>query len=270
MSQAKFLHRGLELGVPQGCERGVHLSPTTSLHWGLQQIAGKGMTMTRKLLLAVTAVILLMVPMALAQVEIVSLGGTASDSFVFTGTGGGSWTLALVNPCPVGQCTATGQGPAFGTNGFYSFNTTGVTITGTYNGSNDWTITQNQGIGFNIGSSAGGHNLLSGSLQLVSMDQTGKTGSFNDELVANLSNLTGTLAQYFTAAGGIYQFTVDLTTCKNGTCLSGLGAGQTFKTDLGSSGEITSTPEPGTFVLLGAGLLGVGGYLRRRIGVFST
>jgi hypothetical protein len=249
----------------------VHLS-LLLLGWGSNKSLGREMNMTRKLLLAVMAVTLLTVPMALAQVEIVSLGGTAADSFVFTGTGSGNWTLGLVNPCPAGQCTATGEGPALGTNGFYSFNTTGVTITGTYNGGNDWTISQSGGawggaILFNIGSTTGGNNLLSGDLQLVSLDQTGKIGSFNDNLIANLTNLTGTLAQYFTAAGGIYQFDIDLTTCKGGTCLSGLGSGQTFKTDLGSSGEITSTPEPGTFVMLGAGLLGVGGYLRRKIGV---
>jgi len=220
--------------------------------------------MTKKLLLVVTAVSLLMVPMALSQVPIVGLGPTNTGAFQFTGTGstdgGSDWSLSIVNPCPNSNfCTATGAGPAGGTNGFYSLNTAGVTITGTYEGGGSWDITQNQGIGFDIGSSVGGHNLLSGDLTLVSLFQNGKQGNFNDNLVVNLTNLAGTLAQYF-PSGAILSFTLDITKGN----LETLGNGVTIKAT-GSSGEIDNTPEPGTFAMLGAGLLTVGGYLRRKM-----
>lgn len=215
--------------------------------------------------LAVLAASLLIAPLAVAQVEIVNLGASAQNSFIFAGNGspgGNDWSLVLVNPCRgAGHCTAVGVGPGplAGSKGFYSFDVVGVTIHGNETHADSWSITENKPIGFDIGTSKGGDQLLQGSLTLVSMQQNGAGRKFNDVLTAKLTVTGGALAQYFSDGGALLTF--DIATTQN---LMSLPVGTTFATT-SRNGEISPAPEPGTFVLLGSGLLAFGGYLRKKM-----
>lgn len=192
------------------------------------------------------------VPISNAATDQISLGGTSSGSVVFNGTGGGNFNIVTSGLSSL----ALGQGIFGGAFGAYSITQTGA-ITGTFlglvGGADTWTITQANPLKFVFGS------FLTGNLQLVSLIQSSSSGVFNEALVANLTNLGGSLASDFTSAGGIASITIQFTSPTN---LAGIGVG----TDAAAiaTGNIQPTPEPGTMVLLGSGILGLGGYLRRK------
>jgi len=201
----------------------------------------------RKLLIALSLLVLLatVVSTATAQSEDIYLGG--SSTMLFTGTGGGDWTLAIGGVSGL----ASGTGPVVFSGVPYSFTQTG-TITGTYEGADQWDISQTSTLSISIGS------YLSGSLQLLTLGQSGKTGTFNDYFLANLTGLSGSLMGYF-PSGAILQVVIDLPST---TSLTGLGTG-TLSLGI-NHGSIGPTPEPGSMVLIGSGLLLLGGLARRR------
>lgn len=93
----------------------------------------------------------------------------------------------------------------------------------------------------------------------MSLQQTGNAGHFNDVLTAHLTGTGGALAQYSSYGGTLLTF--DIATTHD---LMNLASGVTFSDGM-TNGELSTTPEPGTFVMLGCGLLAVGGYLRRKV-----
>jgi hypothetical protein len=90
--------------------------------------------------------------------------------------------------------------------------------------------------------------ILAGDLALVTVttSSSGVLGIVNLNADANLTNLTGSLASTFGAPAGAVDFTFRV---KGGTI---------------SSGEVVPTPEPSSLLLLGTGLIGLGGAVRRR------
>jgi hypothetical protein len=152
---------------------------------------------------------------------------------------------------------------AFGTgiflsSGPYSITApSGVTATGTLTGPDTWSISQTGSLLFSYGTSG---SLLTGNLQLVDLSQSSSIGTFNDQLVANLTITGGSLAGLFSPSGGIAQLIIDL---PSGVDLSTLTTGQTETANV-SEGSIYQTPEPGSMLLIGSGLLGLAGLVRRR------
>jgi len=208
----------------------------------------------RKLLLAlcVFALLTAVAPIASAQNEI-TLGGT-SNTMTFVGNGSGGWTLSF--PGLTGTAFGTGvlsSGPSP-----YSITQGSVTITGTSIGADKWSIGQSGGLSFSYAPS--GTPLLTGSLQLVDLSQSGSLGNFDYTVVANLTNLGGSLSSDFTAAGAVVDITILFASA---TDLASLGSGGTLAAGI-SSGEIFQTPEPVSMVLVGSGLLMLGGLVRRR------
>ncbi len=207
---------------------------------------------TLRIVLLLLLTIACFVPISNAATNQISLGGTASGSVVFNGTGGGNFNLVTSGLTSI----AFGQGIFLGDNGFYSITQTGG-ITGTFlglvAGADTWQITQANPLSFVFGS------FLTGNLQLKSLIQSSSSGVFNESLVANLTNLGGSLASDFTAAGGIASITIQFTSPTN---LAGIGFGSDAAAI--ATGNIQPTPEPGSMILLGSGILGLGGYLRRK------
>jgi hypothetical protein len=211
----------------------------------------------RKALLGVSLFALLMtvVTTATAQNQI-TLGGTAANSLTFTGEGSGNWTLSFAGGALNGMAFGTGtlaSGPDP-----YSISQSGVTITGTYLGSDTWNVAQSGSLAFCYGG-CGASALLTGNLQLVSLAQTGQTGTFNDWLTANLTGLGGSLASLL-GSGGVLSITIDFSTP---TDLASLTPGATLGARV-SSGELFPSPEPASMVLVGSGLILLGGFVRRR------
>jgi len=103
--------------------------------------------------------------------------------------------------------------------------------------------------------------LLTGTLQLVSLAETGKTGTFNEDLTANIVVTGGSLASIL-GPEAVLSITVDFAS-KDKLRLGTLTSGQTVAAKI-SDGELTPTAEPVSMVLVGSGLLLLGGFVRRR------
>ena len=119
---------------------------------------------------------------------------------------------------------------------------------------------------FTSGPACGGTNFLSGTLQLTTVQQLpGSTlGTFNYNSSANLTGLTGSLSGSWTAQGIVV---LNLTFGSKVNLESLLSQNSTHKitgVKIGS-GTVDPTPEPGSMVLFGTGLLALGGVLRRKL-----
>jgi PEP-CTERM motif len=209
-------------------------------------------------LLLVLAVMLSTVRVASADVNQVIFGGSPGGSFSFTGAPTG-WTLSLSGVSGV----AFGSG-IFASSGTYNITQgMGVTLTGTPGLGDNWNISQSAPLTFKYVN--GGTTLLQGDLQLVNLSQDiagGSTGTFNYGLSANLTNLNGTLVGPNLFSGSaVVSFTIDFA---SGTSLSTLTGTSNTLTAAVSAGEINPTPEPASMALAGAGLLALGGFIRRR------
>jgi len=205
----------------------------------------------RKILLALSVLVVFMIAVstATAQNE-VALGGSAVDSLTFTGNGSSGWTLTFT-PNPL-TGSATGSGEMSPINGSYSITDSGVTITGTETSTDVWNVSQTGALGFSIGS------LLTGTLQLLNLSQSGMTGTFNYNLAANLTVTGGTDAGLVGNQANLgisidFDSATDLATIGTGTLLGRI-----------STGELDQTPEPMSMVLVGSGLILLGGLVRRR------
>jgi len=183
--------------------------------------------------------------------------GPSSGNITFTSNGSGSATVSL------GTLTGTafGTGAAASGPAAYSLTQSG-NINMTYNGT-FWDITQDNPISFCYGGSGScDGSLLTGDLQLVSFFQTGKSGTFNGNLEANLTITGGSLAGVFGGIGhaAMLSFTVDLASL-NGDLSTTEGS---FSGPI-SAGELKPVPEPATLGMLGTGLMLLGGAIRRRL-----
>jgi len=176
-----------------------------------------------------------------------------------------------VGSCTLGaSCVTSGAESSgiFGNNaGFYELDFSAASpITITSTGGGNFSVAQNGNnpIAFQFNSLADmtGTNFLSGNLQLLSLQQTANTstGSFNENLTANLTGLGGSLANLFGPSGAIGRINIEFTSSVDLATLGTAGA-----TAYISASDITPTPEPSSIALLGSGLLAIGGYLRRRL-----
>jgi len=222
----------------------------------------------RKLLVGLSTLVLLTCAgsTAIAQNEIV-LGGS-SATLVFTGTGGGNWSLNW------GTVGGTAAGYGIFTSGPAPYSITepaGTSITGTLTSSNatsaTWNISQSNPLKFSFGT---GGSLLTGNLELVSLQVTGassKTGNTDTTLVVDMTNLGGSLAHLFSSGGAVVQLTFHFT----GTALSldSLASNSKMNATF-AGGELFQTPEPTSMLLVGSGLLMLGVMVRRRHGKTKT
>ena len=207
------------------------------------------------LVLSAVAILATVASTAKADVTQITLGPSASGSITFTGDGSGGFSISLTPDPLTGTAWGTGD-VASGPVPYTVTQGNSNSVTGTSTGADSWAIGQSSPFAFNYGA-----GLLTGNLQLLDITQISNVGVTNTALVANLSNLDGSLASNFTPAGGILSITIDLSTAAS---LASLGKGATETARI-SSGELFPTPEPGTLALLGSGILALGGYVRRKV-----
>ena len=210
-----------------------------------------------KLLVLIACLTLLIAIPASATTTQLSLGNP-NTNFVFTGNGTGVVAISLQSGTAMtGTATATGNFVGASDSGTYTLNfATAMPIVATFNGTS-FGVVQNGPITFSY-VSAGGDTLF-GDLQLVGLQQVGSLGVFNQNLAANLTNVSGTLASSLPNGTGIMDITIRLASGVDLSTLNGTSIGQF------STGELTPTPEPASLLLLGGGLLTLGGAVRRKL-----
>ena len=190
--------------------------------------------------------------------------GPSGTSWTFQGNGSGSTTVTLT-ACNGGTC----KGKAFGSGGFgfigsvpYSLKSNG-NMTVTNNGSNTFSVS-GPAMTFMLGT---GGSLLTGDLSLLNLLQAGKAGVFNYTGNANLAITSGSLASMFTSAGGVLDLTLKFRSNKQLSSIFGTSGSLIGRI---STGELITTPEPSSMLLLGSGLVALGGVLRSRIRRFQA
>lgn len=186
--------------------------------------------------------------------------GNPNTPFLFTGNGTGVVVISLQSGTSMtGTATATGNFVGVSAMGTYTLNfATAMPIVATFNGTS-FGVAQNGPISFSY-VTAGGDTLY-GDLQLVGLQQVGSVGIFNQNLAANLTNISGTLANSLPGGTGILDITIRLASGVDLSTLNGTAIGQF------STGELTPTPEPASLLLLGGGLLTLGGAVRRKLNI---
>jgi len=206
------------------------------------------------LTLAVLAVALTLGSMTASAQTQITLGPTAPGSVVFVGSSG---TVSItLGTCSAGTCTAPGSSASLGGTDSYTLVQTGpITL------SSAGVVIQSNPISFSYGDGKGG--TLTGNLQLVNFVQAGSLGNFNDNLVANLTNVGGTLASTF---GSSAQNDITIRITSGGSVVNLFSKNGTVA-GLISSGEVFATPEPNTVFLFGVGLLALAAIIWRRGGL---
>lgn len=209
----------------------------------------------RKLLgiIAILALTLTIGSMTASAQTQITLGPSASGSIAFVGSGG-NVTISLG--------TLLGL-PANGTDSYVLVQNGTITL------NSNLTISQANPITFAYNNGSGG--TLIGDLQLVNFFQVNSLGLYNTTLVANLTNLGGTLVNCGTCSfsnpgAGIHDFTIVIQ--GSGVVTNLFNSNGTVWAHI-STGEIVPTPETSTLALFGTGLLALGLLFWRRIGALG-
>jgi hypothetical protein len=202
----------------------------------------------------------------------VIFGSSPSDSFAFDGTGSGNFNLTLNNV--MGSADGIGLFESLQSGGQkWGYSVSNGVVMSTGNCGFGCMTLSNTEFTFTLTCTNTTHDcskgtvLLTGMLTLVDIQNTAtKTGTTNNDMVVNLAVTGGTLAGYFDGQG-ILQFTLGLSSnIFNAAGQSIITKGELIKGQA-TTGSLQSPllSEPSTLSLLGFGLLGMGGMVKRTI-----
>lgn len=232
--------------------------------------------MQRKLWTGIAGALCLLVGMSVAASaeSIIVLSGGAGQTVMFSGQGSGTQTIGIeLGQCQMnGDCVLSGTGSGSGTlasSGTFTINSQANSIVLSPNGSGGFNASASAPIDFTYNGSASGQTgtLLHGTLGLNDFDQAqgSASGSFNSALNTNLLLSGGLLASLFNSSQGALGLNVTFPANFNVSTLVGTNLSVAGSLPGTGAGSVTPTPEPGTLLLMGAGMLALGLCLRRGI-----
>jgi len=216
----------------------------------------------KKLTVAIACFVLLIVSAtgAWASAVQITLSSSAQGSVLFTGTGNSSVVnVALSGTCGIHSNCISGAAllEPFPTLGTYQLWMVGGPGTLTLS-SGPGNYAFGTGPTLWLSATFGGNTLLT---QLTLDDLFGGTGKA-PSFEGTFGSTTGSAIPGFPlGVNGSIDFAVRL---QGSSSIATLGSGSTAKGFL-SSGELVPTPEPGTLALLGTGIVGLAGAIRRRM-----
>jgi hypothetical protein len=191
----------------------------------------------------------------------IALSTSSTAGITFTPTGGGDLSMAAAV-----FGSAAGLGGLLGQTGFYTMSGAPIILTLGPSFSPIFAdYTASGTLNFMITSLGGGMgtDLLTGSLSLIDLVQVTSTGMTDTSAVLNLVISGGTLQSSYPGNTGISRLTINLGSLDFLPDLKTAGA-----TKLGGATlDALPTPEPGSMLLYGSGLLLIGIILRRRLAV---
>ncbi len=201
----------------------------------------------------------------------IALQGGSGQTVTFTGQGAGTQGINVaLGTCTGDSCTLSGTAQGAGTlnsTGNFTITSAANSISLMSNGSGGYNVTSTSPIDFSLTGTSNGNTgtLLTGTLNLLNFTQvTGSTlGTFNYDMGVNLNVTGGMLASAFTDNGGELSLNVQLPAGANISSLVGTSNSLIANADC-QPGSLSPTPEPSSLAMLGAGMLILGGFLRRR------
>jgi hypothetical protein len=161
---------------------------------------------------------------------------------------------------------ASGTASSSSPTGTYHYTLTGGPVSLTYNGSGDYTPSSTPVLDFTLTGTGGTTGTLTGTVTLVDIQQSGKTGSgqgvgVNTDFETNvtITSATGGMTQFLNNTG-VLNLVLHLSS--TGAIYEITGS----KTASITSGSLTPNPEPASMILFGSGLLALGAAIRRKKG----
>jgi hypothetical protein len=221
------------------------------------------MMTTIKRVSAVLVVLLFMTGSVFATALTEISMGTASGAITFKGMGTASSTDLSISFSSVLAGRAIGKGLAAlpgNKSAPYTITTpTSDVITASAGPAGYWNVTQSAPEIFSWGT---GGSLLTGTFNLIGFFQGpgSGVGAFNDSGVFNLTITGGSEAAVF---GSNASIDLILRFQPGANIQALLGTTNSERAVL-NSGEVLTTPEPATLALMGTGLIGIAGAMRRR------